>query len=79
MSTLTIKNLPRLRELDQAARAALSGGQGYMDYEPLTIRTPEPGLPPGLARLLRELPVTWRPPVDYDPLFSPGSPRVVPL
>ena len=82
MSTLTINNLPQVRELDLAARAALAGGKGYMDDEPLTIRNPEPGLPPGLARLLRELPGLsggYRPPVFYGPLFSPESPKVVPL
>ncbi|WP_455287524.1 hypothetical protein [Cupriavidus necator] len=82
MSTLTIKNLPRLRELDQAARAVLAGGKGYMDDGPLTIRDPDAGLPPGLATLLRELPGLsggYRPPVYYGPLFSPDSPKVVPL
>lgn len=82
MSTLTINNLPQVRELDLAARAALAGGKGYMDDEPLTIRNPEPGLPPGLARLLRELPGFsggYRPPVFYGPLFSPELPKVVPL
>lgn len=82
MSTLTINNLPRLRELDQAARAALAGGKGYMDYEPLTSRNPDPGLPPELARLLRELPGLpggYQPPIFYGPLFSPESPKLVPL
>ncbi|WP_432260257.1 hypothetical protein [Cupriavidus sp. TMH.W2] len=82
MSTLTISNLPQVRELDHAARAALAGGKGYMDYEPLTILNPDPGLPPGLARLLRELPGLaggYRPPALYGPPFSPESPKVVPL
>ncbi|AQV93964.1 hypothetical protein BJN34_08670 [Cupriavidus necator] len=82
MSTLTINNLPQVRELDLAARAALAGGKGYMDDEPLTIRNPDPGLPPGLARLLRELPGLpggYGPPVFYGPPFSPESPKVVPL
>lgn len=80
MSTLTINNLPRLRELDQAARAALAGGKSYMDSEPLIIRNPDPGLPPPLARLLRELRDLpgYQPPI-YDPAYSPEGPKVVPL
>lgn len=80
MSRLTINNLPQVRELDLAARAALAGGKGYMDDEPLTIRNPDPGLPPRLARPLRELPglPDYQPPIYY-PLYSPEASKVVPL
>ena len=45
MPTLSIENLPRIRELDRAARAAIRGGQGYPMPASIAVGEPNPGMP----------------------------------
>jgi len=45
MPTLLIENLPRIRELDLAARTAIRGGQGYPMPAHIAVGEPNPGMP----------------------------------
>lgn len=87
MSTLLIENLPRVLELDRAARAAIRGGVAYMPAS-IAVGEPDPNghLPgPSLPSMppLPSLPPM--PPMLKLPEFPPGfpfqpkPPHIVPL
>ena len=91
MSTLSIGNLPRLSELEQAARIAVTGGTGVYPM-PMIIRRepgygefpklPEmPGMPamPAMPAVLRPFPCGS--PFYHGPTMGPdsGEPKVIPL
>lgn len=86
MSTLLIENLPRIHELDLAARAAIRGGYG--DMRSIAVGEPDPNghLPmppmPSMPPLPSFPPMPPMPPMPKLPEFPPGfpfQPKVVPL
>ncbi|WP_042877584.1 hypothetical protein [Cupriavidus necator] len=78
MTKLTIRDLPQLRKLDQAARAAVLGGMGYLDAEPLILTHPDASFVPVRVQwLLRNLPpFIYHPPVFPGPAIPNGAPTV---
>ncbi|CAG9168160.1 hypothetical protein LMG23992_01038 [Cupriavidus laharis] len=81
MSTLLIENLPRIRELDLAARAAIRGGNADMpsiavgEYNPNGPMPPMPSMPP----LPSFPPMPAMPKLPEFPPGFPFHPKVVPM
>ncbi len=86
MSTLLIENLPRTRELDLAARAAIRGGNADMPAIAVGEYNPNGPMPmpsmPSMPPLPSFPPMPPMPPMPKLPEFPPGfpfQPKVVPL
>lgn len=88
MSTLSIRNLPRLGELEQAARIAVTGGTGVYPMPMIIRREPGygefpklPGMPemPDMPAIPNAFPCGS--PIYHGPLMRPdsGEPKIVPL
>ena len=91
MSTLSIGNLPRLSELEQATRIAMTGGTGVYPMPMIIRRDPGYGEFPKLPGMpdLPELPempaipnsFPCGSPIYHGPAIGPGSgePKIFPL
>lgn len=84
MSTLCIKNLPRINELDQAARTVVTGGAGAYPMPAIMVGEPAPGgFPnlPAMPKFPHGFPFTPSPPIWHGPIVAPDPdpPKVVPL
>jgi hypothetical protein len=87
MSKLLIENLPRIRELDLAARAAIRGG--FNDMRGIAVGEPNPSGPMPMPPMPSMPPLPSLPPMPPMPAlpeFPPGfpfapktQPKVVPL
>ncbi|MBB1635922.1 hypothetical protein [Cupriavidus sp. UME77] len=85
MPTLSIGNLPRLSELEQAARIAVTGGTGVYPMPMIIRRDPGygefPKLPgmPEMPAIPNSFPCGS--PIYHGPLMGPdsGEPKIVPL
>ncbi|KAF7963054.1 hypothetical protein AWV80_14185 [Cupriavidus sp. UYMU48A] len=82
MSALLIENLPRVRELDLAARAAIRGGNANMPSIAVGEYNPNGPMPMPPMPSMPPLPSVPMPPMPKLPEFPPGfpfQPRIVPL
>ncbi|EHP42729.1 hypothetical protein OR16_12870 [Cupriavidus basilensis OR16] len=88
MSTLSIGNLPRPSELEQAARIAVTGGTGVYPMPMIMRREPGYGEFPKLSGMpeIPEMPAILKSfpcgsPIYRGPMMGPdsGEPKVVPL
>ncbi|ODV41990.1 hypothetical protein AWV79_31305 [Cupriavidus sp. UYMMa02A] len=80
MSALLIENLPRVRELDLAARAAIRGGNANMPSIAVGEYNPNGPIPMPPMPSMPPLPSVPMPPMPKLPEFPPGfpfQPRIV--